>query len=170
MYRKILDRDLDFMTASRLKSWRKTTGTNTVEMDTVRNTFKSINYSDIPATDHDALVRLYLRKTTFNNQNHKIYPNRATRPDWAHRLNCWSCETYKGQFHIETLDHAINSCPCLENIRKIPLVCLDSLVMPLNRPLPPTALCGDIFTGPVPVKASATFWGTYLTISSRLKS
>ena len=118
MYRKILDRDIDFMTASRLKSWRKTTGTNTVEMDTVRNTFKSINYSDIPATDHDAQVRLYLRKTTFNNKNHKIYPNQATRSDWAHRLNCWSCETYKGQFHIETLDHAINSCPCLENIQK----------------------------------------------------
>ena len=69
MYRKILDRDLHFMTASSLKSCRKTTGANTVEMDTLRNTLKSINYSDIPATDHDALVRLFLRKTTFNNQN-----------------------------------------------------------------------------------------------------
>ena len=67
IYRKILDRDLEFKT-TRLKSWRKTTGDTTVEMKTVRNTFKSINSKDIPASDHDALVRLYLRKTTFNNQ------------------------------------------------------------------------------------------------------
>ena len=59
MYRKILDRDMDFMTASRLKSWRKTIGDTTVEMETVRNPFKSINSKDIPASDHDALVRLY---------------------------------------------------------------------------------------------------------------
>ena len=61
MYRKILDRDLNFITASRLKSKRKTTGDFTVEMETIRNTFKSINYADIPATDHDALVRFYLQ-------------------------------------------------------------------------------------------------------------
>ena len=87
-------------------------------MKTIRNTFKSINYKDIPASDHDALVRLYLRKTTFNNQNHKIYPNQATRPEWAQRPNCWACETYLGQFHIETINHAIYNCPCLENICK----------------------------------------------------
>ena len=80
MYRKILDRDLDFITASRLKSWRKTTGDPTLELETIRNTFKSIKYSDIPATDHDALVRFYLRKTTFNCENHKVYSNQATRP------------------------------------------------------------------------------------------
>ena len=118
MYRKILARDLDFMTVSCLKSWRKTTGDTIVEMETVRNTFKSINSKDIPASDHDALVRLYLRKTTFNNQNHKIYPNQATRPEWAQRPNCWACETYLGQFHIETINHAIYNCPCLENICK----------------------------------------------------
>jgi hypothetical protein len=43
IYRRILDRDLDFITTSRQKSWRKSTGDNTVEMETIRNTFKSIN-------------------------------------------------------------------------------------------------------------------------------
>ena len=104
MYRKILARDLDFMTVSCLKSWRKTTGDTIVEMETVRNTFKSINSKDIPASDHDALVRLYLRKTTFNNQNHKIYPNQATRPEWAQRLQFWACETYLGLFYIDTIN------------------------------------------------------------------
>jgi hypothetical protein len=94
IYRRILYRDLDLITSTRQKSWRKTTRDHTVEMETIRNTFKSINYSDIPASDHDALVRFYLRKTTFNWQNHKIYPNQATRPEWAHRLNCWSCEMF----------------------------------------------------------------------------
>ena len=149
------------MTASRLKSWRKATGDNTVEMETVRNTFKSINSNDIPASDHYALVRLYLRKTTFNHQNHKIYPNQSTRPD---RLNCWSCETYLGQFHIETLNHA------LRTYAKVPLASLEFLPMPLNRPLPPTAICWDICTGPVPVTAVAIIWGTFLKISSQLKS
>ena len=118
MYRKVLDRDLDFMTASRLKSWRKTTGDNSVEMESIRNTSKSINYKEIPGSDHEALVRLYIRKTAFNNQNHKFYPNQATRPEWAQRLNCSACETYLGLFFIETINHTLYNCPCLENIRK----------------------------------------------------
>ena len=131
IYRRILD----FIKALRQKSWRKTKENFTVELETFRNTFKSINYSDIPATDHNALVRYYLRKTTFNWQNHKIYPNQAKRPEWAHRLNCWSCETLLGQYHIETLAHAVFSCPSLLNIRKQTLGMFGLITNALNRPL-----------------------------------
>ena len=58
----------------------------------------------------------------------------------------------------------------LRTYAKVPLVYLESLLVTLNRPQRPTVICWDFFTGPVPVTASATFWGTYLTISSQLKS
>ena len=53
-----------------------------------------------------------------NCQNHKVYPIQAERPEWAHNLNCWACETKLGIFNIETLRHALQSCPCLTDIRK----------------------------------------------------
>jgi hypothetical protein len=56
---------------------------------------------------------------TMNNQNHRVYPVQADRPEWAHRLNCWSCETKLGNYNIETLDHAVQNCPCL--------ICKDTL-------------------------------------------
>ena len=112
-YRKVLDRNIDFLTTTRLVAWRKATGDNTVIIETMRNTFKLTNQNYILASDHDALVRFLTRKTTMNYQNHKIYPIQADRPEWAHRLNCWSCETKLGIFNIETLDHAVQNCPCL---------------------------------------------------------
>ena len=53
-----------------------------------------------------------------NYQNQRVYPFQADRPEWAHRLNCWSCETKLGIYNIETLDHAVQNCHCLTDIRK----------------------------------------------------
>ena len=117
-YRKVLDRDIDFINYKRLKAWRNATGDNNVNEDSLRNTFKLANEHDIPAGDHDALVRILTRKTTMNCQNHKVYPIQAERPEWAHNLNCWACKTKLGIFNIETLRHALQSCPCLTDIRK----------------------------------------------------
>jgi hypothetical protein len=46
-----------------------------------------------------------------------LYPNQATRPEWAHRLGCWSCETYLNIFNLETPEHALIKCPLISNIR-----------------------------------------------------
>ena len=89
-----------------------------MNIETLRNTFKLTNQNDIPASDHDALVRLLTRKTTMNYQNHRVYPVQADTTEWAHRLICWSCETKLGIYNIETLDHAVQNCPCLTDIRK----------------------------------------------------
>ena len=83
----------------------------------VRNTFKGINDPNITADVHDTLVRLFSRKTTFNYQNHKIYPNQATRPEWAHRLGCWACEKYLKVFNLEIPEHALITCPISANVR-----------------------------------------------------
>ena len=117
-YRKILDRGISFINSARISAWKKATGLAEVSKETLEKTFKLINHADFPAADNDALVRLYTRKTTFNHQNHKTYPVQTERPEWAHRLNCWACETKLGQFHLETIDHATQSCPCLSNVRK----------------------------------------------------
>ena len=79
LYRKILDRGLDFITNARITSWKKVTGLTEISKETLEKTFKFINHPDIPAADNDALVRLYTRKTTFNHQNHRTYPVRKPR-------------------------------------------------------------------------------------------
>jgi hypothetical protein len=87
-YRKVLDRNIDFITPKRLAAWRKVTGDNTVSEEALRKNFKLTNQNDIPAGDHDALVRFLTRKTTMNCQNHNVFPIQAERPEWAHSLNC----------------------------------------------------------------------------------
>ena len=122
MYRKVLDRNLDFVTASRVDSWKKTTGEDNISPETIRKSFKAANDRDMLPSDNDSMVRFLLRKTIFNYQNHRIFPDQATRPEWAQRINCWSCETYLSRFNIETVNHAMYSCPCLSIVRKTVLL------------------------------------------------
>ena len=130
----------------------------------------SINCSDIPASDHDAPVRFYLRKTTFNWQNHKLYPNQATRPEWAHRLNCWSCETFLGLYNIETLVHAVISCPNLLNIRKQTLGIFGLLKNAPQQTTPAhSILWGNCYRSST-CESQCNFWVICLTIILRLKS
>ena len=48
----------------------------------------------------------------------KVHQNQATRPEWAHRLGCWSCETYMNMFQIETPEHALITCPMISHVRE----------------------------------------------------
>jgi hypothetical protein len=96
------------------------------------------------------LVRILTRKTTMNCQNHKVYPIQAERPERAHNLNCWACETILGIYNIEMLEHALQSCPCLTDIRKDTLGLL-GLYCSFPQPTPP---------------AHSILWGQYYRLSS----
>ena len=89
------------MDSKRVSAWKKALNTPDIDEIMVKNTFKGINDPNISAELHDTLVRLFSRKTTFNYQNHKIYQNQDTRPEWAHRLGCWACETQLNMFNLE---------------------------------------------------------------------
>ena len=116
-YRRILDRDINFITNTRVNSWKKTLNWQGVTKDLLNKTFKGINHPDLTAGDNDALVRFFTKKTSFNYQNHKSHPDQATRPEWAHRLGCWACETQLQIFNLETPEHALVTCPLISHVR-----------------------------------------------------
>ena len=97
-YRRILDRKINFVDNRRVNAWRKALNSPDIDEAMVKNTFKGINDLNITAEHHDTLVRFFTRKTTFNYQNHKMYPNQANRPEWAHRLGCWAYEIQLNTF------------------------------------------------------------------------
>ena len=100
-----------------MTSWKKALNTDEISEVIVRNTFKSLNDPNLSAEYNDTLVRFFSRKTTFNYQNHKVYPTQTTRPEWAHRLGCWTCETYGNSFQLETPIHALVTCPMVSHVR-----------------------------------------------------
>ena len=116
-FRRILDKNINFIDNRRVTSWRKALNTEDISEEQIRNTFKSLNDPNLSADYNDTLVRFFSRKTTFNYQNHKVYPIQATRPEWAHRLGCWSCETYLSTFQLETPLHALVECPIISQVR-----------------------------------------------------
>jgi hypothetical protein len=117
-YRRILDRDINFINNNRVNSWKKTLNWAGVTKDLLKKTFKGINHPDLTARDNDTLVRFFTKKTSFNYQNHKAHPIQATRPDWAHRLGCWACETHLNIFNLETPEHALITCPLISHVRQ----------------------------------------------------
>ena len=117
-FRRILDRKINFIDNRRVNAWKKALNTPEINEEMVRNTFKSLNDPNLSAEYNDTLVRFFSRKTSFNYQNHKVYQNQATRPEWAHRLGCWTCETYMNTFQLETPEHALITCPMISHVRE----------------------------------------------------
>ena len=123
--RAILSRgDASPIDDNRVKSWRRTWENPQISRDDVEKTLIFINHPDFIARANDILTRLYLRKSLFGLQLHKIYPNPALRPEWAENVECKRCldarKLYGTQdvISVNSPVHFLVTCPLVENLRE----------------------------------------------------
>ena len=80
-FRAILTRNQDFITSEMIKNWNKTLKATDVEVEEIRCAFKMFRMKEFTVQERDKILKLLTRKTLFNNQHKRIFPN--NRPEWA---------------------------------------------------------------------------------------
>ena len=108
-YRKVLERRHDFLSEEKLQQWREATKEPTLTMESLRHAFKMISCKYLSANQKENILRLLSRKTLYNNQIEKIYPN-GDYPEWFVSKYCQKCAE-DGIYEEEDLYHANFSCP-----------------------------------------------------------
>ena len=74
-YRQILTKDTDFITTNRLESWREALENENITTEHLRNAFKLAQWKHFDAGTKDYMLKFLTRKTLFNTQVERAYPN-----------------------------------------------------------------------------------------------
>ena len=89
-YRQILTKNTDFITASRLDSWKEALDNNNITRDNLRDAFKLSQWKHFDAETKDYILKFLTRKTIFNTQVEGAYPN--VKPDWFTDVYSHTCK------------------------------------------------------------------------------
>ena len=92
-FRLILTRDSDFLTTVRVASWKTSLHNENITETQVRNAFKLAQWKIFDAEIRDYMLNSLCRKTLFNSQLDRVYPNQ--KPDWY--IDNY-CQTYVCNF------------------------------------------------------------------------
>ena len=114
-----MTRKQDFVTREMVNNWNKALKTDQVTEETIRNAYKMFHIKEFTAQERDKILKLLTRKTLFNNQQKKVFPN--LRPDWAKEDYCWECKQGSEEDVDEDLYHALWSCKYKEEVRSMVL-------------------------------------------------
>ena len=108
-FRKVLERKYDFLSQEKLQQWKVAIREPSLTLDSLRHAFKMVSCKYLNANQKEIILRLLSRKTLYNNQVEKIYPN-GNYPDWFISKYCQNC--VKDDIYTEEdLYHANFSCP-----------------------------------------------------------
>ena len=66
-FRKVLTKNQDFITTSKIEKCKKILECNELEEDTLRNAFKMVHWKEFTAPQKDKILKMMTRKTLFNN-------------------------------------------------------------------------------------------------------
>ena len=74
-FRRILDREINFVDKKRGNSWKKTLNSPDIDKYLVKNTFKGINEPSLSAEQNDTLVSFFTKKKEFQLSEPQSAPN-----------------------------------------------------------------------------------------------
>ena len=106
-FRLILTRDSDFLTPAKVESWKLSLENENITAEEVRHAFKIAQWKIFDAEIRDYILKFLCRKTFFNSQLDRVYPN--NKPDWYTDIYCYSCKETNLQMP-ETCYHAMVDC------------------------------------------------------------
>jgi hypothetical protein len=113
--RKYPTKDDDFITQPKVFSWQKSLGNNNITEYYLREAFKLTAGNILDANNKDTILRFLCRTTLFNNQLDRIFP--GEKPAWYSGPNCYHCEQNVEVGIIETLQHPVETCSFVGNLK-----------------------------------------------------
>ena len=96
----------------------------------VRNAYKLAQWKVFDADIKDYILKFLCRKTLFNCQLDRIYPNQ--KPDWYIDPYCQNCKENDQQI-AETCYHAMVDCPAVREARMTTNSKLNLAAMPIDN-------------------------------------
>ena len=139
-YSEILTKINDFITDDRLNSWREALNNNNITKDSLRSAFKLTQWKLFDAETKDYILKFLTRKTIFNNQVERAYPN--VKPEWFTDIYCHSCKEELGELIPETCEHAMVTCQFVSAARATFFQHLNQAMTPIEPNLPGDSIPG----------------------------
>ena len=133
-YRQILTKSDDFVTEGRLNSWKEALNNNNITKESLRSAFKLTQWKLFDADTKDYILKFLTRKTIFNNQVERAYPN--VKPEWFTDIYCHSCKEELGELIPETCEHAMVTCQFVSAARATFFQHLNPAMTPIEPNLP----------------------------------
>ena len=114
-----------------MESWREALENNNITEEHLRNAFKLAQWKHFDAETRDYILKFLTRKTIFNTQVDRTYPN--VKPDWFTDIYCHTCKIELGELVPETCLHAMVTCPMVRTAPTTFLQHLNIAVTPIDN-------------------------------------